>query len=260
MVLSPPPGRIEPGGGRGEPPGVDGLMGTLRRLALICAAVVQAGCGLPDTYFLQAPTVVTLATGTSNFFLFANPVHDLNHDINVNFTGNELYYKFYADFTAIDQNAYSSSSSSDASVQLTAKGFLALRLATDTPISHSVPQVPIGTSLAQAGSTVTVTINGTVPGLQSTYVVSSGPSGEVRRNVLDPVTLLNSYKTFLNNTNSTGNYTPGPGGDADVSAIPVGTTQVYVAMYALSFGYTGTSTPQRSVPTYLGYVAITSFP
>jgi hypothetical protein len=231
-------------------------MKSLPRFLLLGAVMLQVGCGLPDTFFLQAPTVVTLATGTSNNFVFSNPIHDFNHDINVSFTGNELYYKFYADLN-IDQNAYDSTNPNDPSVQLAAKGFFPLRLSTDTSSNQADPQIAIGTGLAQAGSTVTVTINGAIPASHSTYVITSGPTVEVRRNALDPNNFP-YYKTFLdNNASPPSNYVPGS--DVDVTSAITGPV-AYVAMYAISFGYTGTSTPQRSVPVYLGYVSITPFP
>jgi hypothetical protein len=208
---------------------------------------------------------VTLATGLSNNFVFSNPIHDLNHDINVSFTGDELYYKFYANISDIEINAYDSSNTSDPSVQLVNKGFFPLCLSTDSaPYNRTDPVIAISSSVAQSGSTVTVTLLAGPPPITplSTFVVTNGgPTGEIRRNIPDVAPRLNFYKTFLDGlANGSVNYVIGSGGDADVVNMPSGPTVVYVAMYAMSFGYTAASTPERSVPTYLGYVPINPFP
>jgi hypothetical protein len=177
----------------------------------------------------------------------------MNHDINVTFTGNELYYKFYANISDITGNDYDSSNTSDPSVQLTAKGFFPLVAGTDSVPNRLDPVIPIGTSLAAAGSIVTVTL---VTNGISTYSIPSGPGGEVRRDVAS-VSSPTQYKDFQTDLTSPSNYVFS---DADVASMPMTGGSVYVAMYALSFGYTGASTPQRSVPTYLGYIPITPFP
>jgi hypothetical protein len=223
-------------------------MKTARLLLLLGVVMLEAGCGLPDTFFLQAPTVVTLAPGGApGQFVFSNPVHDLNHDINVNFTGDELYYKFYTNISLIEQNAYDSTNTSDPSVQLTAKGFFPLVAGTDSVPNRSDPVIPIGGS-----TTVTITL---VTNAASTYSILSGPSGEIRRDIAS-VSSPTTYKDFETGLTSPSNYVAG---DADVASV-FGSSIVYVAIYALSYGFTGASTPQRSVPTYLGSVQITPFP
>jgi len=227
-------------------------MKTFLRLTLLGIVLFETGCGLPDTYYLQPPSVVTLAPGPG-YYQFSNPIHDPNHDINVNFTGDELYYKFYANISDIEVSAYDPSNTSDPSVQLTAKGFWPVCLGTDSPPTRTDPVIAIGTSLAQAGSTVTVMLlmNGA-----SSYSIPSGPNGEVRRDVQNPLQPT-IYKDFQTNAHVAGNYVLG---DVDMTAALIGSSIVYIAMYALSFGYTGTSTPQRSVPVYLGYLQFTPFP
>jgi len=222
-------------------------MKTMRLLVLLGAVLLETGCGLPDTYFLQAPTVVTLAPGGApGQFIFSNPTHDAFHDINVNFTGDELYYKFYSNISLIEQNAYDSTNTQDPSVQLTAKGFFPIVAAADTVPNRLDPVIPIG-----GATTVTVTIATSGP---STYTPSAG-TGEIRRDIPNSASDPTRYKDF---TTVLGNYIIG---DADVASMNfAGGLTVYVAMYALSFGYTGASTPQRSVPTYLGYIMITPFP
>jgi hypothetical protein len=225
-------------------------MKTTRFLVLLGMIMLEVGCGLPDTYYLQPPTVVTLAPNLGQGqFIFSNPTHDLNSDINVNFTGDELYYKFYSNIINIEQNAYDSTNTSDPSVQLLAKGFFPIVAGTDSPPNRLDPVIPIG-----GASTVTVTI---VTNGASTYSSPSGPTGEIRRDIAN-VTYSTIYKDFETNASSINNYIVT---DADVASMPFsGGLPVYVAMYALSFGYTGASTPQRSVPTYLGYIQISVFP
>jgi len=226
-------------------------MKTTRFLVLLGMIMLEVGCGLPDTYYLQPPTVVTLAPNLGQGqFIFSNPTHDLNSDINVNFTGDELYYKFYSNIINIEQNAYDSTNTSDPSVQLLAKGFFPIVAGTDSPPNRLDPVIPIG-----GATTVTVTI---VTNGISTYAPAAG-NGEIRRDI-QSIDSPTQYKDFQTNTTSPShdNYIST---DADVASMPFsGGLPVYVAMYALSFGYTGASTPQRSVPTYLGYIQISVFP
>ena len=225
-------------------------MKTTRLLLLLGVVLLQLTCGLPDTYYLQPPTVVTLAPGGApGTFVFSNPIHDLNHDINVSFTGNELYYKFYNNISLIEQNAYDSTNTQDPSVQLLAKGFFPIVAGTDSVPNRLDPVIPTG-----GATTVTVAIVTNLV-FDSTYSISAGPSGEIRRDI-PSVSSPTTYKDFTTQSTTPSNYIPG---DADVAAV-WGNTIVYLAMYALSFGYTGASTPQRSVPTYLGYIQITPFP
>jgi hypothetical protein len=232
-------------------------MKKLRWLLLLGAVMLEVGCGLPDVFFLQPPAVVTLAPGPG-FFEFTNPGHDPKvNDINVNFTGVELYYKLYADPTQIELNAYDQSNPSDPSVQLSAKGFFPICLSTDHPANRTDPVIPIGTSLALAGSDVKIYINNPPATADSSYyVLVSGLNvimGIIRRNIPDPIQTTN-YKTFQQNqfTLTDPSYVST---DGDVSLIFSSLqSSIYIAMYAISFGYTGTSTPSRSAAVYLGYL------
>jgi hypothetical protein len=231
-------------------------MKTLLRLLLLGAVLLEVGCGLPDTYYLAPPSVTTLATGTSPQFQFSNPIHDLNHDINVTFTGNEMYYKFYANISDIDSNAYDSTNASDAASQLTAKGFFPVCLSTDQVSSRTVPVVPIDFSTAASSSTVTVTVR---PQYESTYQLNTNTAVNIRRDVAQSANPT-QCKTFERNYFVSNNYAAG-GADADVSAALYSAMQLsgntHIAMYAMSYGVIGSSTPSRSIPVYLGYISFT---
>ncbi len=231
-------------------------MKKFRFLLLVGAVVLEVGCGLPDSYYLAPPISTAQASPTLNFFTFANPIHDLNHDINVNFTGDELYYKLYSDSSQINGNDYDPSNSADPSTQLVSKGFFPLCLWSD-PVGSRTDPVIDGTATASAGSSVTVTIN-SASGTTSYYILNTNPSVEIRRDTPNSISQT-IYKNFLEN-NPTGTST-GNGyvqADPDFAAIygTISGGSIYVAWYAISFGYTLSATPVRSVPAYLGYSSI----
>lgn len=232
-------------------------MSKFRVLLLLAAVMLEVGCGLPDSYYLYPPSSTQQASLGSNVFIFSNPVHDLNHDINVTFSGDELYYKFYSDPSQITGSDYDSSNSADASTQLTNKGFYPLCLGSDPVGSRTDPVVAIGSSLAASGSTVTVSINQNTAQVGSSYFVINGGSNiEIRRDVPDQISLLGYYKVFQRNLDTPSDFSYASG-DPDISSVfsALG-SQIYIAWYAISFGYTLTSTPVRSIPAYLGYMSI----
>jgi hypothetical protein len=227
--------------------------------AFVGAVMLETACGLPDSYYLQPPISTAQANPTLNFFTFSNPLHDLNHDINVNFTGDEICYKLYSDPSLVDINAYVSSNSADASTQLTGKGFFPVCFATDAVGSRTDPVIPVDSSTAAAGSSITVHINQPPGTGAASYYVLSSTNGYFRR---DTTNTSNGtvYKTFQQNSQSDGTaagngFTPG---DTDFAAIQGNTFSgfIYVAWYAISFGYTLSQTPVRSAAVYLGYMEI----
>jgi hypothetical protein len=139
---------------------------------------------------------------------------------------------------------------------LISKGFYPLCLGTDPAGSRTDPVIN-ASSLASSGSSVTVSINQTTAQVGSSYfVLAGGPQVEIRRDVPDQVTLLGQYKVFQRNQNtlSDPSYTAS---DADISGVfSALNSQIYVAWYAISFGYTLSATPVRSTPAYLGYMSI----
>ncbi len=225
-----------------------------RFAALAALILLETGCGLPDSYYLRPPNVVTLAPGPG-YFEFTNPVHDLTHDINVTFEGDELYYKLYASSADVEVNAYDSTNPSDAASQLTAKGFWPVCLSTDQVSSRTDPVIP-ESGTAASGSTVKITISATA---ESTYVLDSNSPVAIRRYVTDTFGTYNPYcKTFENNTAIPANYAIA---DTDVGSTLYLAMQAsgstVIAIYAISYGVLlDGSTPVRSIPVYLGYISI----
>jgi hypothetical protein len=230
--------------------------------ALLAIALVETGCGLPDSYFLQPPTVVQPAAGLSSFS-FLNPDH--SNDLGVTFTGFELYYRFYNLTDTININAYDPTNPADPTTQLASAGFLPVRTFQDTPSSQSIPVIPIGPAVAGSSFLVQVNITGSpATGSQPTgpanYIVGTAGQVELRRNVVDPNHTY-GYKNFLSNnypspSNTNTNYSSV---DGDFSVVYNGATSnqyAYIALYALSYGLINLTTPTRSTPKYLGYESV----
>jgi hypothetical protein len=243
-------------------------MSVFRACALLCFGALLGGCGLPDQYYLAPPVAPIKAIATSNYFQFNNPDHSI--DLNVVFKGFDLYYKFYADTSVIEDLAYDSTSPLDAASQLKAKGFFELCARTDTPPNRSFPVVPISAMVRADSFTVYVNINQPTAGTSFSttsnlvsYYTYSPPSGslvetEIRRFVADP-SATGAYKTFLPNQWVGNNYSSSPP-DPDIaspvlsSILGTGGGNAYVALYAVSYGVIGVSTPSRSAAEYLGYI------
>jgi hypothetical protein len=227
---------------------------------MLVVLLAVAGCGLPDSYFLQPPTPGTLAQGQTQPFIFSNPDH--TNDFGVSFTGFELYYRFYNVGDTININAYDPTNPADPVTQLSNNGFLPIRSATDTQSSQSIPLINVlALGLTNATFSVQVNITGSQasPG-PGTYILGSNPAVEIRRNVIDPQ-LGYGFKNFLSNNypspiGTTGtNYTAT---DADFNRLitTIIPSSAWVALYALSYGLITLSTPTRSTPVYLGYVLV----
>jgi hypothetical protein len=226
-------------------------------LALLLAA---AGCGLPDSYFLQPPTPGTLALGSTQPFVFSNPDH--SNDFGVSFTGFELYYRFYNVGDTVNSAAYDPTNPADPVTQLTNNGFFPIRSSNDTATSQSIPLINVFVlGLTNAAFSVQVNITGsqTSPG-PGTYSLGGNPAVEIRRNVIDPFAGY-GFKNFLSNNYPSPSGTPGSNyvpGDADFQKLITTTTPntAWVALYALSYGLITLSTPTRSTPVYLGYALV----
>jgi hypothetical protein len=229
---------------------------------LLAIVLLEAGCGLPDSYFLQPPTVAQPAAGLSSFS-FLNPDH--SNDLGVTFTGFELYYKFYNITDTININAYDPTNPADPTTQLANAGFLPIRSFQDTPSSQSVPVIPVEPAVAGSSFLVQVNITGSpATGSQPTgpanYKVGTADQVELRRYMVDPSTAY-GYKNFLSNnypspSNTNTNYSPT---DSDFSVVyngAVSNQYAYIALYALSYGIINLTTPTRSTPTYLGYESV----
>jgi len=224
-------------------------MRKLRILLLLGAVLLEAGCGLPDTYFIGAPTAGIVTPGVS--LQFYN--HDPSHDINVNFVGVEVYYKFYAASVDIEGTAYDSSNPVDASAQLLAKGFHAVCPTTGYP-NVTDPLIPAG------GNSILVRIApSSSASTDSNYSIDGGATVEIRRNT--STTDLSAFKTFQDHNTLPGNFAST---DADIGLAlynaMFASGQIYMAFYAISYGQViGTKTPVRSAATYLGYLLFTFY-
>jgi hypothetical protein len=70
-------------------------MRNLRWLLLLGAVVLEVGCGLPDAYFLDPPRV-SGSFGISTLNAQITGTNRVGVDLDIQFLGYELYYKFYA--------------------------------------------------------------------------------------------------------------------------------------------------------------------
>lgn len=236
-------------------------MKTVRLLTLLSALAAQSGCGLPDQYFLAPPAVPTPASQLSYSFQFSNPNHA--NDLSVAFSGFDVYYKFYSELNAIEQNAYDVNDVADAVTQLTNKGFHSLCAATDAPPNRNNPVIPVAVLVQGDSFVVSLYLNdpqgasAAVPVSHYSYTPPStgiAVDGEVRRNAKDQTTGT-GYRTFASEQYVSVNYqnTEDMPDQVYQAAILNGGI-VYVAMYAMSYGLINLSTPARSAPVYLGYL------
>jgi hypothetical protein len=230
-------------------------MRVVKLLVLLACAATLGGCGLPDQYYLQPP--IAQATAPGLYFAFLNPDH-ISGDSNVTFKGYELYYQFYADSISINSNAYDPNSTADVVSQLTSNKFLPVVSDIDSFPARSIPVVPVDAADIGTSFSVHVNINtvGTTDSNFSFSPVIVSPTGNLRRNVKGTNFYLGFYKPFYSNSTYSGNYDPF---DLDCSLIAGtinSTGTVYLAMYALSYGLQGISTPLRSIPVYLGYLQL----
>jgi hypothetical protein len=268
-------------------------MSPLTRLALLGVILLETGCGLPDAFYLQPPLAGSpLPNGAQvnqPFFLTGS---SRSNDINVTFTGYELYYKCYgtSDTAAITADQNYGSSSYTYNDLLLNKFYRVCRgpgsggaLAIDTTPSPTAnaPLIDIQRiDSSNIGSTFTVkiTVNDgapTLPGFTTlfqgspipvTYFQYLPPSGttptagwEIRRYVqADASTQGSVCKTFAAN-----GYYPGvnpanwSASDADVTSATASSPQIYVMLYALSYGTGIDGAFRESSPTWLGYTLIT---
>jgi hypothetical protein len=233
-------------------------MRVLKPILLLAIVLVMAGCGLPDQYYIQSPTAGITPAGTGSQFSFSNPDH--TKDLNINFKGYEIYYQLYAPNSTININPYDPNNTSDVYSQLTSAGYRLMTSSADIYPNRTDPVIPISVGDIGTAFTVTVSITTHVPvgTAAAQYTTSIFGFGNLRRSVQDTVAYPTFYKDFQYNITTLGNYNSA---DADcsniLSIISGGTDPVWLVMFAVSYGLIGVSTPQRSVPTYLGYITIT---
>jgi hypothetical protein len=213
--------------------------------ALMLAALLAAGCGLPSPYYLSPPAAPSSsASPTTPLF----SVTSTTDNSEAEFRGFELYYKCYLSEADIESNFGSLSFEST----LRSAGFLPVCSEDDTsPSGHLVPLIPI--DAADRGKSFTITVDFNSPS-SATYqytrpdigtIVSKG----VRRYVPDDTAV--TCKTF--------DFAQFLTTDADYSRIGSSVPldgPFYIAIYALSYGVQDKATPIWSWPVYLGYVGI----
>jgi hypothetical protein len=227
-------------------------MRALKLVLGIASVLAVAGCGLPDQYYIQSPIQVSGSGSGSGTFIFQNPDH--TKDLNINFKGYELYYQFYPDTGSIPANVYDPGNSASVDAQLRSQGFLPMVSSTDIYPNRTDPVIPVSTGDIGTGFKVSVTVTPAVTpptaAAQYTFDIILG-FGNLRRNVADTLVYFGKYKDFQSNVSSPNNYYIS---DADCVKISVSATSVYLAVWAVSYGLIGVSTPQRSIPVNLGYL------
>jgi hypothetical protein len=229
----------------------------VRSLKIFLAAalsVAALGCGLPNPYFLTAPTAGSFPAGLATTCTFISP----GYAAGSNFTGFVVYYKIIPPGTPSTTDINLGGGGTTGPFVLQANGFYSMSLATDNPSSPSLPVIvpasadvpnPLTVTLDLANSNYSYSVGGT-----STSPIGIGRGGGLA-NVQSPYTGTRSFAPLQ----TTPNY---QASDTDMGSGVYNscdtTRQAYIILYALSFGVTGTS-QEWSVPVYLGYIGI-SFP
>lgn len=229
------------------------MAGSLKVILAATLVILETGCGLPNPYFLAAPSA-NIVTGATNIATFTSP----GYAAGSNFTGFEVYYKFYSSTPGqSDLNLGGGGTTGPTALY----GFSPITLLTDSaPYSRTTPLIQPASGDIPNGITVSLTFSS---GSASTYSYTGGavsPTAPVQigrflSNNQQPLTGSRSFQPGLS---SPANYTQY---DTDVSSVFF-QCQIngfsYILLYALSFGMNGT-TPEYSVPVCLGYVQL-SFP
>lgn len=281
-----PPGRLS---GRAEGRGDLDLdpMRKLRWLVLLGAAVLEVGCGLPDAYFLVPPTATQIGSGLLNSSFVITGTSRAN-DIDVIFTGYEIYYKCYGPFDSLDADK-NYGSTSNTYIDLLQNGFhrvcrgpgyVVTPLSPDTyPGTATAPLVDIDRiDSGNAGNAYTVRINFADPSPPSfdfttspvsyfQYTPPGGPSPtkgwEIRRFVQADATLGSVCRTFASNPYYGGSIQNWTQTDTDLTPTvynnALGTGQINVMLYAVSYGTGLDNSPRYSYPVYLGYTLLQIF-
>ncbi|MGA2479792.1 MAG: hypothetical protein ABSG63_13660 [Spirochaetia bacterium] len=234
----------------------------LKLILLLAATLVEAGCGLPDQYFIQSPILGTFAGGTGNQFNFLNPDH--TKDLNITFKGYELYYQFYPQNATININPYDPNNTADVYTQLTTAGYKLMTSSADLYPNRTDPVIPIAVSDIGSSFSVTVQITTAVTppaqAAQYTTTASTLGFGNLRRNVQDATIgapYYPNYKDFQYNIATPLNYAITDQDCGNILSFVTGSgNYVWIAVFAASYGLIGVSTPQRSVPIYLGYLTV----
>jgi len=217
-------------------------------------------CGLPNPYFLAAPTA-TLATGLPPA-TFSSPGYNQTGALTT-FVGFEIYYKFLSSTPGGTDINLGGGGFPGPSI-LQQNGYMPVCLATDNPpLQRTAPAIAI--AFADSVNPLSISVNFDPHGA---WFSSYGSTPELRRNISyssppQAKTFANDESQWPNTSLMTSNYLPG---DNDLqSIVSAGTfttsNQAFVNLYVLAYGFEqGTSIVQYSTPTYMGYIIITPFP
>jgi hypothetical protein len=271
-------------------------MSVLPRLAILGMILLEAGCGLPDAYYLQPPALTgTPPTGAQLNQPFGLTGSSRTNDINVTFTGYELYYKCYG---SVDQAAITADqnygSSSYSYTDLLQNGFHRVcrgpgsggSLAVDsTPSTANAPLIDVQRiDPSNLGATFTIKIivadllppsfafasAGSIPVTYFEYLPPSATTPtagwEIRRYAQADSSLGPVCKTFAPNPSYPGITSPANWSVSDVDmtsaiwnevTVNPNSGQIYVMLYAVSYGIGIDGAFRESSPTWLGYTLIT---
>jgi hypothetical protein len=265
-------------------------MRPIRILVLLALAVLGAGCGLPDSYYIQQPLAGTPASTLNAVFQILGTTR--SNDILVTFMGYELYYKLYgaddATLTADKKygtSDYTATDLTDASFQRLCLGQGSVAgLTPDTyPGTASAPSVNMSViAPAALGTSYTINIvfndpaapdfgflhagNPSAPISYFEYVPANETTPtagmEVRRFVQADPSLGNACATFASNSYY-GFVNYDFGSDADLTyntnmaaQVAANGGNVFIMIYAVSYGKADDGTAQQSYPVYLGYTQL----
>ncbi|MGA2612608.1 MAG: hypothetical protein ABSG38_04040 [Spirochaetia bacterium] len=236
------------------------MEGSLKVLLAATLVILETGCGLPNPYFLAAPGVGNFPAGATSICTFTSP----GYAAGSNFTGFEVYYKFY--------NPQSPPGQSDLNLAggggtgpfvLTANGFNPITLSTDNaPFSRTIPLIQPAAGDIPNSLTISLTFN---TNSAATYSYTGG--------AISPTTPIAIGRNIANNQpGGTGSRSFQPGlpppadyltSDGDVSAVYpqcASQGQAFILLYALSYGLQSGNVTEYSTPICLGYVSLTPFP
>jgi hypothetical protein len=221
------------------------------------------GCGLPNPYFLTAPTVPTLAVGGSTV-TFVSPGYNLP-GAQTTFTGFEIYYKFLGTTpSGTDINLGGGGYPGPSILQQ--NGYVPICLAAEKPpLQHTPPVVAVAFSDSTNSLSITLTLSSS--GASATNYSPNPPNlpPELGRYVSYSVSPFTA-KTFADNGSGYPSGVTQPNyqsGDSDVQQLfSSGVTgQAFVNLYVLAYGFEqGTSIVEYSTPVYMGYLTIATFP
>lgn len=257
-------------------------MARLSSPLLLFAVLLACGCGLPSPYFLSPPGQSIQASPGNQVFTINRTTANVDQ-LGIQFLGFEMYYKFYADPSLIENNLSGNTNIDEYDLRNTYH-FLPVCSQLDffslTPpadLHTNKPLLPV-----QSGNTSTIFITITFsnsPNTQPVVLYNGAPLPapglseplSIRRNVGDTTGFQSSTyqqpKPFIQPSLGqpypyTIDGTPRGNPDPDVQ-LPwetVKTTGVaYLAIYAMSYGMQS-FTPIFSSPVYLGYIQVNISP